>query len=268
MLLAPVATALDVGSPATTVVSAMSGLVVGIGLAGLLLVMVAAVMGGVAQSTVGFGAAFATVPALALTAPELLPGAMLVAAFPLSVAMAVVGRAELDHGSARRLMIGRLPGIAIGTVIVVLVDVRWLTALVAVVLLAAVAAAAGGWRVTVTPGRELAAGVLSGLTGAATALGGPPIALLYRDRDPAVVRPTLGLVWAVGIVITLGGLGAAGAFTVVQAISGVALSLLLLLGLGLSRSVLRRLNAAQLRSAVLWWAGLGGIAALVRVLFG
>lgn len=246
----------------------VGALVVSIGVVGLALVVLAAVLGGVAQSIVGFGAAFATVPALALAAPELLPGAMLVAALPLSVTMAIVGRAELDRSSANRLMVGRLPGIVLGTAIVVLVDVRWLTALVAVVLLAAVAAAAGGWRVEVTPSREVAAGVLSGVTGAATALGGPPIALLYRDRDPAVVRPTLGLVWAVGIVLTLVGLAGVGSFTLTQAVVGVVLSALLLVGLLLSRPLLRVLSPQRVRAGVLWWAGVGGVAALVRVIAG
>ena len=86
-----------------------------VGIAGVVLVATAALLGGVAQSIVGFGAAFATVPALALTAPELLPGAMLVAALPLSVTMAFVGRADLDRASATRLMGGRFPGIVIGT---------------------------------------------------------------------------------------------------------------------------------------------------------
>lgn len=239
-----------------------------VGPLGLGLVVVAAVLGGVAQSTVGFGAAFATVPALALTAPELLPGAMLVAVLPLSVTMAAVGRAELDRASAARLMLGRLPGIAVGTAIVVVVDVRWLTAIVAVVLLGAVAAAAGGWRLEITPRRELVAGVLSGVTGAATALGGPPLALLYRDRDPRVVRPTLGVVWAVGIVITLVGLGALGSFTGTQAMAGVLLAVLLLVGLLLSRPLLRLLTADQVRAVILWWAGLGGVAALGRVVLG
>ncbi|MFO7776771.1 MAG: sulfite exporter TauE/SafE family protein [Nitriliruptoraceae bacterium] len=250
------------------VLAGLEAMVAAVGPLGLTFIVIAAVLGGVAQSTVGFGGAFATVPALALTAPELLPGAMLVAILPLAVTMAIVGRAQLDRRSATRLMLGRLPGIAIGTVIVLVVDVRWLTAIVAVVLLGAVAAAAGGWHLEVTPRRELVAGMVSGVTGAATALGGPPLALLYRERDPAVVRPTLGVVWAVGIVLTLLGLAAVGSFTGVQALAGILLSALLLVGLLLSRPLLRLLAPAQVRVVILWWAGLGGVAALGRVLAG
>ena|SRR6056297_3588522 len=234
----------------------------------MLLVAMAAVAGGVAQATAGFGAAFVTVPTLAVVAPELLPGAMLVAALPLSTVMALRGWRALDRAAAVRLMLGRLPGIALGTVIVAAAGVRLVTGIVAVVLLVAVAASATGWQLTITPGREVAAGVVSGLTGTAAALGGPPVALLYRGRDPAVLRPTLGLVWAVGIVVALPGLWATGSFDAEQAVIGGMLGPLLLLGLLLSRGLVRRLAAERIRTFVLIWAAVGGVAALVRVLLG
>ncbi|MEX2550642.1 MAG: sulfite exporter TauE/SafE family protein [Nitriliruptoraceae bacterium] len=238
------------------------------GIAGTLLVIAAALLGGVAQGTVGFGAAFATVPALAVTVPELLPGAMLVASLPLSTSMAILERENLDGPAAMRLMLGRLPGIAIGTLVVLWADVRLLTALIATVLLFAVAAAGAGWHLEVTGRREVIAGVLSGITGTAAALAGPPVAVLYRDKDPAVMRPTLGLVWAIGIVVTIASLAAAGEFTVAQAAVGLPLGAVVLAGLGLGRIVIARVSAARIRAGILWWAGVGGFAALVRVALG
>lgn len=234
----------------------------------LVIVLAAAVSGGVAQATAGFGAAFVTVPTLALVAPELLPGAMLVAALPLSIVMALQGWGRLDRPAAVRLMVGRLPGIAIGTAIVAAAGTRMVTAIVAVLLLAAVTAAAGGWTVRITPRREIVAGVLSGVTGTAAALGGPPIALLYRGRAPEVMRPTLGLVWAVGIVVALPGLWVTGSFDAAQALVGALLGPLLLLGLLMSRGVIRRLSTERVQAFVLLWAALGGVGALGRVLLG
>ena len=237
-----------------------------IGTAGIMLVVASAVLGGVAQGTVGFGAAFATVPALALVAPELLPGTMLVAALPLTAVMAVLERSGIDRPATARLLVARIPGIAVGTLIVVLADVRWLTLVVGAVLLAAVAAASFGWNLAVTPAREWAAGMISGVTGAATALGGPPLAILYRERDPAVMRPTLAVVWAVGIMMTLTSLALAGSFTGLQGALGLVLSVVVLGGLLLGRQVVARVSVSAIRSAVLWWAALGGGAAILRAL--
>lgn len=250
------------------VAAAMQTVLVAAGLLGVVGVLAATLAGGIAQGTVGFGAAFATVPALALTVPELLPGAMLVAALPLTVLMAWLERRQLDGAMARRLVLGRLPGLALGTAVVVVVDVRWLTAIVAVILLAAVAASASGWEVTVTPRRELLAGVASGFTGAATALGGPPLAILYRRSDPGVLRPTLSVVWAVGIVLTLTALTATGSFTATQGAVGLSLAAVLLSGLAVGRVVVRRVPVERIRTAILAWAGVGGTAALVRAVLG
>jgi uncharacterized protein len=235
---------------------------------GVVLIVVSAVLGGLAQGTVGFGAAFATVPALALTAPELLPGTMLVAVLPLTAAMAVLERAGIDRPATRRLLVARVPGIAIGTAIVVVADVRWLTLLVGVVLLMAVAAAGSGWQLSVTPGREWAAGAISGVTGAATALGGPPLAILYRGRDPAVTRPTLAVVWAVGIAMTLASLALVGSLTTIQVVLGAGLSAAVLGGLVAGRQVVARVSAGTIRTAVLWWAAVGGSAAILRAVAG
>ena len=250
------------------VTGSIGSVLVTAGALGVAGVLAATLAGGVAQGTVGFGAAFATVPALALTVPELLPGAMLVAVLPLAALMAWLERRRLDTTIARRLIVGRLPGLALGTGVVVVVDVRWLTAIVAVILLAAVAASASGWQMTVTPRRELVAGIASGFTGAATALGGPPLAILYRHHDPGVLRPTLSVVWAVGIVLTLSGLGLTGSFTATQAAVGLALAVVLLLGLLVGRVVVRRVSVERIRTAILAWAAVGGSAALVRAVLG
>lgn len=244
----------------------LASLAIGVGYGGVALVLVSAMLGGIAQSTVGFGAAFATVPALALVAPDLLPGTVLVAMLPLTTLMAVVERGRLDRAAATRLAVARVPGIVLGTLIVVVADARTLTFVVGGVLLAAVAASALGWHLAVTPAREWTAGVISGVTGAATALGGPPLGLLYRNRDPAEVRPTLAVVWSVGIAVTLTSLAIAGEFSLVDALVGVLLSLAVLTGLLVSRVIIARVTPSQIRAAVLWWAGFGGVAAVLRAL--
>jgi uncharacterized protein len=198
---------------------------------GLLFVFTAATAGGAAQSALGFGAAFTTVPALAIVAPELLPGSVLVALLPLSLVMLVQGFSRTDVRAATRLTLGRLPGIAVGTVAVALLPTRGLTVATGLLLLIAVIVSVGGWTVAVTPGSELVAGFLSGVTGTAAALGGPPIALLYRGRGASTLRPTLALVWAVGLLPIIGSLWLAGEFTAAQARAGGWLGVAMLVGL-------------------------------------
>jgi uncharacterized protein len=235
---------------------------------GVLLVTVAALAGGVAQSALGFGAAFTTVPALAIVAPELLPGAVLVALLPLTVVMLLQGLSGTDLRAATRLTLGRLPGIAVGTLAVALLPTRGLTIATGLLLLLAVVASVGGWSVAVTPGSELAAGFLSGVTGTAAALGGPPIAILYRERGATILRPTLALVWAVGLVPIIGSLWLAGEFTATQARAGVLLGVAMVVGLVIAAPLVRRWPDDVIRRGVLAWAAVGAVGALARALVG
>jgi uncharacterized protein len=232
----------------------------------VLLAAVAAMAAGGLQSTLGFGASFVLVPALALAAPELLPGAIIVAIVPLSVAMLAGQRARIDLPAVGRVTLGRLPGIALGGVVVALLSPRSLTVAIAALLLLAVGSVAGGWHVEVTRTSELVAGVASGVTGTAAALGGPPLALLFRGTAGEVMRPTLAGVWLVGSVPALLSLHLAGSLTTHQIRVGGLLGIATVTGLVVARPLVARLSDETLRRAVLWWAGAGAVMALARAL--
>jgi uncharacterized protein len=239
-----------------------------LGLVAVVFVGFAAMAGGAAQSALGFGAAFTTVPAMAVVAPELLPGSVLVALLPLSVVMLVQDRAGTDVAAAGRLTLGRLPGIAVGTAAVALMPTRGLTVATGLLLLIAVVASFSGWNVPVTSRTELAAGFLSGVTGTAAALGGPPIALLYRGQQASMLRPTLALVWAVGLIPILGSLWLAGEFTFEQARAGVVIGVAMLLGLLVAAPLVRRWPDEVIRRGILGWAAVGAVLALGRAALG
>jgi uncharacterized protein len=232
----------------------------------LVVVLVAALFGGAVQSALGFGAAFTTVPALALLAPRLLPGTIIVAILPLSITMVLRQRRGVDRRAVGRITVGRLPGIALGATVVALLDVRSLTFLIGGLLLAAVVASAAGWQATVTGPREVAAGVVSGFAGTAAGLGGPPLAMLYRASGSEALRPTLAGVWLVGSLPALGALTLAGSLTVAQIAAGGLLGLAMVTGLALAAPVVARVGDHQLRHLVLGWAGIGSVAALGRAL--
>jgi uncharacterized protein len=228
--------------------------------------LVAAVVAGGLQSTLGFGASYVLVPALAFAAPELLPGAIIVAIVPLSIVMVASQRRGLDLPAVGRVTIGRLPGIALGGLIVASLSPRALTVTIAAILLLAVASVAGGWEIEITRTSELLAGVASGVTGTAAALGGPPLALLFRGATGATLRPTLAGVWLLGSLPVLLSLRLAGSLTGWQVQVGAVLGVATVAGLALARPVVARLPDHQLRRAVLWWAGLGAALALGRAL--
>lgn len=240
----------------------------GVGTAELVAVAVSAALAGALQSTLGFGASFTLVPALAVLAPELLPGAVIVAIVPLSALMIARDRRTIDAGAVGRVSLGRLPGIAAGGLVVAFLPSRWLTAVIAAVLLLAVGSVVGGWRLAVTRPREVLAGAVSGVTGTAAALGGPPLAVLYRESAGPVLRPTLAGVWLVGSVPVLLSLAAAGSLTARQATVGAGLGVAMVVGLTSAAPAVARLPDTALRRLVLGWAAVGAVLALGRAVLG
>jgi uncharacterized protein len=235
---------------------------------GGVVVLVAAVLGGGVQATLGFGAAFTTVPALAVFAPSLVPVAALVGLLPLTAGVWLRERHALDRDAFLRVATGRVPGILAGTAVVAVAPQRTLTLVVAVTLALAVAVSATGVRIPVTPRTELGVGVVSGFTGTAAALGGPPLAVLYRDRGAADRRATLSAVFAVGLVLSLVTLGLAGEVDSRDLTVGAGLGAAMLVGSVAAVPLTRRLPEHVVRAAVLVWAAVGAVVAILRVVLG
>lgn len=231
-----------------------------------LVLLAAAVAGGAVQSVLGFGAAVVTVPAMAVIDVTLLPMASQFAMLPLVSTMVWRGRRDIDLHGAGRMLLGRVPGVAVGAWLVVILDRRGLTIFVAAILLFAVASMARGWTIPITPRTEAAAGFTSGVTGTATGLGGPPTALLYRTVSGPRMRATLALLFLGGIAMSLSTLAVLGEVEGRHAAVGLSTGLGTVVGLFLAVPVVRRFTDDQLRRGVLVWAATGAIVAVVRAL--
>lgn len=229
-------------------------------------VLAATVAGGAVQATLGFGGAFIAVPVLAVLLPGTVPVAMLVGLFPVTAAVAWRERASLDRPAFRRMAIARLPGIALGTAVVALAPVDALTVLIAASLLLAVVAGAAGWEIERTPRNERLIAAVSGFTGTSVALGGPPVALLYRRAGAADRRATLNAIFSVGIVIALILLALSGEVGPEQLRVGALVFVGQAIGAVAAEPLVRRAGDELLRRAVLAWAGVGAAASLLRAL--
>jgi uncharacterized membrane protein YfcA len=218
------------------------------------------------QGTVGFGANLLAVPVVALIVPAALPGAMVIPGVPMAVAMAVAERDHVDRRGTGYLLLGRVPGTLIGVAVVAAVSSDTLAILIGVVVILGVAASVAGTHLHpgVTPRTATATGVVTGVTGTAAAIDGPPLALLYQLDPPPVFRATLATQFAFGAAITLTALVATGHLHGWQALLGLSLMPSFFAGLGLSLVIRPRLAHRNLRPAVLTIAALTGVAAIVR----
>ena len=145
---------------------------------------------------------------------------------------------------------------------------RMLGAVIGLIVLVAVAVLASGATVTLNNTNRLIAGTISGFSGAASAIGGPPIALLYRQEQGPVVRSTLGAIFATGIAINLLILWFAGLLLPFHVAIAAALLPATFVGFVASGWLHRHVEGARIRVAILGVSGFAALALLATSLAG
>lgn len=229
---------------------------------------VAVTVGGVVQGAVGLGLGLVAAPVATLVDPALMPGVLLwlAAAYPV-LTLAREGRAT-DWPGLTWAFTGRLPGTVIGVLVVSAVSARLLGLLVGVIVLVSVVLT---WQVVSLPMRRdvlVGAGVLSGVMGTATSIGGPPLALVYQHVTGARLRATLAAYFFGGALLSLLGLAVAGQLDVGDAVWALGLAPFLVLGFLLADTVRRHVDAGRTRAAVLAVCAVSAVALILRSTFG
>lgn len=223
-------------------------------------------VGTTVQASIGIGLGMMSSPVLALVDTDFVPVAILLVVIPLSGSVAWAEREHVDRSGAALMLVGRVPGVAAGAVVVSVLSDTVLGLLVAGSVLIAVVVSLIGRKFVVGSGTLVVAGGLSGLMATATGVGGPPVALTYQHDTPQTMRATVSAFFVVGAVMSFVGLLIAGAVTT----RSLELSGLLLpaVGLGLltARRYRHRLDPKIVRPAVLAICTASAVALLVRTL--
>ena len=228
------------------------------------LVLVVVAVGAAVQGTVGFGANLLVAPVLAVVDPDAVPVTPMLLVLPLALAMVRREHHGVDRGAVGWLMLGRLPGTALGALVVAAVSATTLSVLAGVGVLVAVATSLLTAHVPITPATTVAAGVTSGALGTATSIGGPPMALLFQHREGAELRSTLAAAFALGTVVSLAALAMAGVVDADHVLLAVALLPGTAAGVLASSRLTHHVDGRWLRPAVLAFAAATAVVAIVR----
>jgi hypothetical protein len=219
--------------------------------------------GALVQGGVGFGSLLIAAPLLVLIDPTLVPGPVLVPGVVLSLVMGGRDFGAIRFGSLGWAFAGRVPGSVVGALVLAALPPRGFELLVGVTVLLGVLASLGQWRLRPTPVTLVVAGFVAGITGTATSVGGPPLALVYQHESGRSLRGTLAGFFVMGCLLSAVTLALVGRFGLPELVAGVLLVPGTLLGYALSPPFVRWLDRGYTRAAVL---GLSAAAGLVLVL--
>ncbi len=228
----------------------------------------AALGGALAQGLVGLGVGLVAAPVATLLVPDLMPGLLLALAMVMPLLTLTRERAGIDWRGLAWAVPARLPGTVAGVVLVGVFSAREIGLAVGAMVLLSVALTARAVRVPIRRSTLVGAGFVSGVTGTATSIGGPPLALLYQHGNPLKVRPTLAVYFLLGAGLSLGGLAAGGDLRARSLLVALVLVPALVVGFALARLLHRLVPRAHLRSGVLLVCSLSAVALLAKSLLG
>ncbi|UDL05309.1 sulfite exporter TauE/SafE family protein [Marinobacter sp. CA1] len=230
----------------------------------IVLANLAVAAGACLQGVAGYGIGTLSAPLLFLISPLFVPGPLTLNAMVLTVLLLLRNRANLSFREVRFAIGGDVVGtlLAAGTLVVLSADGFELA--FGLLILTAVGLSVAGLRPPLSPRSSVLAGAASGYMGTITAVGGPPIALIYQNESGPLVRANLSAFF----------LFASSASIVALVLSGYIQTRELMLfavtvpgvfaGYLLSGVLVHRIPFAALRPVILGIAAIAGVAAVVR----
>lgn len=225
-------------------------------------------LGAVVQGSVGYGMNLLGGPLLLLIDPAFVPVPTLLLAVAHTTMGAIRERKHTDWRSVGWAMTGRLPGNLLGLLAIAALPLAGLNLAVAASVLICVVLSLVSWRPQPTRRGLFVAGTASGAFGTTSAIGGPPIALLYQNVNGSTTRATLSAYFVLGSMSSLAILGAAGQIHPRQLLLTAVLLPFMFVGFAASSPLRKHLDGTKLRYAVLAVASAGAFALLLRTIIG
>jgi uncharacterized membrane protein YfcA len=160
----------------------------------------------------------------------------------------------------------RIPGTVVGVLFVSWFSAREMGIAVGLMVLLSVLLTMTAVRLPINRVTLVLAGFVSGITGTATSIGGPPMAILYQHRTAQQIRSTLAVYFVLGAGFSLVGLGATGSLELSTFLLALVMVPFLLIGLLLARRLNRVVPGHHVRGGVLLVCGISSLVLLAKSL--
>ena len=236
----------------------------GLAIVDLLLAAGAIVAGSVVQRASGVGGGFIIVPMLAMIDVAFVPGPMVLATIALSVLMAWREWEHVDFAAMPWILAGFVPGAAAGAWVLTIVAADYLGVVFGSVILIAVLITSLGLHPPLNRWTSVITGSISGVMGASSGIGAPPLAILYQRQSGPVLRATLAVLYTICSVLIVLLLAVLGDFGWQETVTGIALTPGFLIGYWLGAPLVKHIQGRGLRATVLLVSAAAAIALIVK----
>jgi len=225
-----------------------------------------AALGSAIQGSIGIGLGFIAVPTLVLLNPGFVPGPLLLSALVLTTLMSIRERSSIHTVGIKWAIPGRLVGSIIGAWILSIIAQENISIFFGSMILLAVIISLAGFSLELNARNLLATGVLSGIMGTTSAVGGPPIAIVYQKQKGPRIRGTLSVIFVVGTIISIISLAVIGRFGWEEIKLAAVLIPGVLIGYMISHHTKKVLDRGFIRATVLILSALSGLVVILKTI--
>jgi len=225
----------------------------------------AAFAGTIVQRLAGQGFGMLISPTMALIAPEFLPATVLLLGLvvgfgSISFELSALNKSELPAGFAGRT----LGAILAAWIAVSVVQSGAIAPLVAGMVYLGILLSLLGVRVSIRPASLFIGSMVSGIMGTLTAVGAPPMALLYQHEEARRSAAMQNAFFAFGMIVSISALLVAGLIGLQHLILAVSLVPFVFLGLRAAHPLAGRVAKSSIRPYALGLAGCAATILLVK----
>ncbi|MCM0614162.1 sulfite exporter TauE/SafE family protein [Marinobacter sediminum] len=230
----------------------------------ILLANLAMLAGACLQGVAGYGIGTLSAPLLFLISPLFVPAPLILNALLLTMLMLARNHGALQVREVRFAIGGGVLGTILAGLTLLVLSSKGFELIFGVLILAGVALSIGGLKPKLNARNSIIAGAASTYMGTITAVGGPPIAMIYQNEKGPLVRANMSAFFLVASFFSLAALLASG-YLGMRELSLFALTFPgVLAGFWFSGQLVNRMPFEGLRPVILGIAAIAGMAALIR----
>lgn len=216
------------------------------------------------QGVAGYGIGTLAAPLLFLISPLLIPGPLTLNASLLTIFMLLRNRAALEIRQVRFAIGGGAVGAVLAGLTLLVLTARGFDLIFGLLILTGVALSVAGLKPRLNARNSTLAGAASTYMGTITAVGGPPIALIYQSEKGPLVRANMSAFFLAASGLSLVALAASGYLGMRELWLFLFTFPGVLVGFWLSGKLIHRVRFDGLRPLILGIAAVAGVAAMVR----
>lgn len=218
------------------------------------------------QGIIGYGFGMFSAPLLFMIEPALVPGPMIIVSTLLTAILFLRSRIDLQCQQVAWTMGAGLLGVIAAGWILSFASGKQFQLLFGGLIVLAVMMSLAGYVPSVSNRNCTLAGLTSGLMGTLTAVGGPPVAILYQTLPPNIIKANLSAFFLLLNTVALITLFLVGTINK-DSFGFLWVSLpSVVLGFWCSGWASRWVKPAQLRKLTLSFSGLAGVISIIRAL--